>query len=144
LCKLLYYGKHTLDDSVLIAEQFRGFLGMMMRATALSLGFMRRVNALRLVHFNSIFHNYFSSPVMHLALSILSHVNSPIVAVGLPIHHRTPRLPGGGLVNTVRIAAHWIARERVGVQAAAAAGKFKFAHAALPLDLRIDHAPAKT
>jgi hypothetical protein len=34
---------------------------MMMRATARSLGFMRCVNALWLVRFNSIFHNYFSS-----------------------------------------------------------------------------------
>ena len=72
LRKLLYYGEHPLYNSVFIAEHLGGFLGMMMRATARSLGFMRRVNALRLVRFNSIFHNYFSSPVMHLALSIFT------------------------------------------------------------------------
>src|SRR5215510_8462942 len=78
--ELFQHGKHALDDSVLIAKQFRGFLGMMMCATAWSLGHMRRVNALWLVRFNSIFHNFFSSPVIQLALSVLhmkTHRSSP-------------------------------------------------------------------
>jgi hypothetical protein len=33
-CELLQRSEHTLYDSVLIAEQFRGFLEMMVRATA--------------------------------------------------------------------------------------------------------------
>src|SRR5262249_53065418 len=69
--ELLQHDEHTLDDSVLIAEQVRGFLGMMMRATTWSLGPIRCVNALRLVRFNSIFHNFFSSPIVQLALSVL-------------------------------------------------------------------------
>ena len=48
-----------------------------------------------------------------------------------------PCSPGGRLVNTVRIAAHRIAGERVSPRAASAADKFKFAHATLPFDLRI-------
>src|SRR5262245_24625267 len=85
--ELLQHGKHALDDSVLITEQFRSFLGMMMRATAWSLGHMRRVNTLRLVRFNSIFHNFFSSPVMQLALSVL-HMKTRR-SFGVLIHHRT-------------------------------------------------------
>src|SRR5215510_4466382 len=85
--ELFQHGKHALDDSVLIAKQFRGFLGMMMCATAWSLGHMRRVNALWLVRFNSIFHNFFSSPVMQLALSVL-HMKTRR-SFGVLIHHRT-------------------------------------------------------
>jgi len=62
LRKLLYYGEHPLYNSVFIAEQFRGFLGMMMRATARSLGFMRGVSASRLIHLYWVFHSYFSFP----------------------------------------------------------------------------------
>src|SRR5215831_8765676 len=57
-CELLQHDKHTLDDSVLITEQFRSFLGTMMRTTAWSLGHVRCVNTLRLICFNSIFHNF--------------------------------------------------------------------------------------
>src|SRR5262245_29866917 len=57
-CELLQHCKHALDDSVLITEQFRSFLGTMMRTTAWSLGHVRCVNTLRLVCFNSIFHNF--------------------------------------------------------------------------------------
>src|SRR5262245_18878940 len=85
--ELFQHGKHALDDSVLIAKQFRGFLGMMMCATAWSLGHMRCVNALWLVHFNSIFHNFFSSPVMQVALSVRDMVARR--CLGVLIHHRT-------------------------------------------------------
>src|SRR6266536_597362 len=58
--QFFHHGKNTFDDPVLIAEQFRGFLGMMMRATARSLGFVRRLNASRLIHLYWVFHSYFS------------------------------------------------------------------------------------
>src|SRR5262249_55874785 len=77
-CELLQHGKHALDDSVLIAEQFRGLLGMMMGATAWSLGHVRCVNTLRLVCFNSIFHTFSSCNAVSSVST--SHENSPIVA----------------------------------------------------------------
>src|SRR4030095_15653472 len=61
LRKLLYYGEHTLNDSVLIAEYLGGLLEVVMPTTHW-LDFTTNVSASRLIHLYWTFHSYFSFP----------------------------------------------------------------------------------